>query len=471
MSKEIGSTIQKSATLITIWPAGAANQMGQLINEFSMAESLLSEIRLTNQSIPIKAGLAAEILHAETFNADAILKDSNLRAYTDRHPNSSLPKNHQTHDIVVTNGEQKVHGAQLKYYQDGEKTANAFRETTDGVPKYKEADSLIGPSDQLNDIKKSARRTELKNLETRPDVAEAAKDVQNKATDRLSVDDVESKPLTSAESKSIAKGNEQGKQQHEAIQNDYKTRSLVNQSLNAAKSAAVITACISGTINVVNSLSKLQKKQISPQEAALEILTNTAIASADAALKAGAGTAAVSLTASSIPQIFAGSMLKQNLVGGSIAGAAVCSVDLVQCLVKVAMGKMTPAELETRTGKNIFQTGSGVSGASIGAVIGAPAGPVGALVGSLIGGMIVSVATTIAIENHIERAFFETLDNTEKLVESEQILFYSLEHLEQSQQLLNHLQIQNAIAEQNFNRQLGNVKQLGQHMFDRIEGI
>jgi phage tail tape-measure protein len=66
-------------------------------------------------------------------------------------------------------------------------------------------------------------------------------------------------------------------------------------------------------------------------------------------------------------------------------------------------GKMSRDELETRTGKNIFQTGAAVWGASVGASIGALGGPVGMLIGSLVGGMITSLAMNIALDNHIEK--------------------------------------------------------------------
>ena len=471
MSKEIYSRIENSAELCPIWSMSAANEMGKIVDQCRNSDLLLTKISSTRQSIPIKAGYAAETLHTETFNLDAILKDKEVRAFTDKCVDTPLPLNDRTNDIVVMRGEEKVHGAQLKYYQNGEKTADAFRDTRDGVAHYKEADSLIGPSDQLDDIKAQARRTELKTHQTRPDVSDAARDVQEKATDRLKHEGVESRPLSKKEAEVIAVDDENGKGAHRKIQNDCKNQSTVQQSLNAAKSAAIITTVIAGTINTISCLNKVQKGEMSTGDAVSYILKNTAIAASDTALKASAGTAAVSLTARAIPEFFTGSMLQSTLSSGSIAGAAICAVDLVECLVMVAAGKMTLSELETRSGKNLFQTATGVSGASIGAAIGVPAGPAGILIGSLVGGMITSVATTVAIENHIEKSFRETMDNTARIVKSEQVMLNSIDYFQQSQDFFAEFRLGCARSEQNFAKQMDIINQYGLLMNEKINNI
>jgi hypothetical protein len=109
-------------------------------------------------------------------------------------------------------------------------------------------------------------------------------------------------------------------------------------------------------------------------------------------------------------------------------------VDAVQCIVLFAAGKMTLEELETRTGKNVFQTGAAVVGASVGASIGAVGGPVGALVGSLVGGMITSLAMNIALDNHVEKNFRLTLVTTEQIVNNGAAVHDSLKYLHLSQE-------------------------------------
>lgn len=471
MTKEVISRVEKLAEVCTIWASSAAIQMEKIVTECRFSDVEINKISGTNQSIPIKAGFGAERLHTETFNLDSILKNKEVKAYTDSCSGSPLPRNHPTHDIVVMNGEEQVLGVQLKYFKDGEKTANAFRDTRDGVAYYKDSDALIGPADQLADIQAKARQVELKNQETRPDVASAARDVQEKATDRLKYGDVESRPLSKNEAEIIAKGDEAGKGAHRKIQNQYKNQSTLQQSLNAGKSAAIITSVISGTINTISCLNMVQNGKMTTDEAVIYILKNTGIAAADAALKATAATAAVSLIAREIPELFKGSMLQSNLVSGAAGGVAICAVDLVECLVLVAVGRMTIAELETRTGKNIFQTGSGVIGASIGAVIGASAGPVGALLGSLIGGMITSVATTVAIENNIEKPFREIMNNTAQIVVTEHIMINSIQYLDQAQTVFSDFRIGCYVSEQQFDKKIDRVNQLGLSMQQKLNSI
>lgn len=449
----------KTAEVCTIWPAAAADQMGKIIEQCRLTDKILAtDGRIAgNAPLATRAGFVAEEIHAETFNLDAILKGKNVKAFTDRYPNSPLSSNNPTNDIVITKDGEVVQGAQLKYYKDGQTTANAFRDTRDGIAHYQETDAMVGPSDQLQDIQEAARRTELKNQGTRPQVSEAARDVQAKATDRLQQDGVESKPLTKKGAEKIAKGGEEGKGAHRKIQNEYKVKSTVQQTMRAAGSAAVVTTVIAGTINTVNCLSKVKKGEMTVPDAVTYILKNTAIAAGDSALKAAGATAAVSLTARVIPEFFQGTVLQANLASGAVAGTAICAVDVVECLVLVAAGRMTWKEMETRTGKNIFQTGAGVVGASIGAALGAPAGPVGMMIGSLIGGMITSVSMTIAIENHIEKPFREIMKNTEMLVQAENVMSNAVSYMAQAEEVFGNFQTGLFLSERDFSKKMDDI--------------
>ena len=452
-SKERYSGAEKTAEVCMIWPSAAADQMGKIIEQCNLTDSIMATDARISGGAPLatRAGFVAEELHAETFNLDAILKDKDVRAFTDKYPNSPLGTNDPVNDIAIVKNGEKVQGAQLKYYKDGEKTANAFREYgKDGQPHYKETDSMVCPADQLEDVKAAARKTELKNQDTRPQVADAAKEVQKKVTDRLKEDGVESRPVTKKEAETVAKGGNDGKGAHRKIQNQYKTASTLQQSARAAAGAAVVTTVIAGTINTVNCLSKVNKGQMSPADAVKYILKNTAIAASDSALKAAGATAAVSLTARALPQLFSGTALQANFATGAVGGAAVCAIDLVECLVMVSAGKMTWKQLEERTGKNIFQTGAGVVGASIGGTLGSVAGPIGTMVGAMIGGMITSVATTVAIENHIEKPFREIMDNARSLTEAETMMSNAVDYLAHAQNAMEQFRIGLFFSEKQF---------------------
>ena len=428
----------KAAEVCTIWPAEAADQMGKMIEQCNLTNHILStDGRIAgNAPLATRAGFLAEEIHAETFNFDAILKQKSIRAFTDRYPNSPLSGNNPTNDILISKDGKIVKGVQLKYYKDGKATANAFRDIRDGKTHYDETDVMLGPADQLQDIKNSAWRTELKNREIRPQVAKAARNVSKKITDHLYEDSVSSMPTSKSYVQKIASGTNEGKKLHRQLQNMHKVRSTVQQTMHAAGSAAVATSIIAGTINTVSCLDKVQKGEMSIQDAFSYILRNTAVAAGDSALKAAGATAAVSMTARIVPDLFHGTILQANLVSGAVAGTAICAIDIVECLVLVAAGKMTWQDLETRMGTNIFQTSAGVAGASIGAAIGAPAGPLGMMLGSLIGGMIGSMAMTVAIENLIEKPFREIMDNTCNTVKMEHVMFFVIEQMKRSDTIM-----------------------------------
>ena len=444
---------EKTAEVCMIWPAAAADQMGKIVEQCNLTDRLIegSKHIVGKGSLASSAGFAAEEVTAETFNLDAILKGKSVRAFTDACENSPIPTHDPVRDVVVMDKGQQVKTAQLKFYKTAERTEKAFRDIRGGEGHYNEVDQMVAPADQLDGVRDAARLDELKNQGRRPDVADAARQIQDKATDRVSHDGVESRPLSKAEAEQIAKEAKSGEKKgaHRKIQDAYKNKSTLQQTAKAAAGAAVVTTVIAGTINTISCLSKVQKGQMTTSDAMKYILKNTAIAASDSALKAAGATAAVSLTARTIPELFTGNVLQMNLTTGAVGGATVCAIDLVECLVKVAAGRMTWKELESRTGKNIFQTGAGVVGASVGASIGVVGGPVGSMVGAMVGGMITSVAMTVAIENHIEKPFRMIMENTTRLVESENVMKASMEYLSASTELMEDFKIGLVASERN----------------------
>jgi hypothetical protein len=433
MKIENKRAIIQSTSLCPIWPTQAAEKIGKMIDEINQANTILLKVSATSQNAAIKGGFAAETWHAESFNLDSILKDKDVRAFTDNFANTPLTKNHKIHDIVIMKDDQKLIGAQLKYYENAKATQNEFRSTKDGIHSYKDSDLFLGPSDQIEGIRISADRVVLKNQETRPEVSQAAAKIRDNTSGQLDTDGVQSTPLSKREAENLGSGNKTGKELHDGLQKGYLNKATLQQSARAAGSAAIITTVIAGSINTFEYIRQVRSGQITAEQATLQILKNTAIAAGDSALKAGVATASVSMAARSMPGLFAGTVFKRSFASGSIAGAAICAVDLVQCVVMFSAGKMTQEELETRTGKNLFQTGAGVVGASVGAAVGSLGGPAGALVGSLIGGLITSLAMNIALDNHIEQQFRLTLECTEQVVGNAIGMHEALEYLHVSQ--------------------------------------
>lgn len=440
----------RSIDVCHIWCREAAAEVSKVTEQIQFTDAQVARITSTAQSLPHKAGFAAEILHAETFNLDAIIKDERVRALTGQHPGSTLSNIDSTTDILLTDGRSADIRTQLKYYRNPEETQKALRETIDGLPKYKEADQHIVPADQLDSVKESARKTQLRNMDKRPHVVDAAREVEAKASARLELDGVHSKELSLEDAKKIASGDQEGEILRREIETEYLNASTLKHSWRAAKSAAMISTIVTGTVNTVQCLKLVQEGKMRSDDAVKYILWNTSIAAGDAALKAGAATAAVSIAAQTLPAMFQGAAFQASLATGSVASVAICTVDLVQCLVLVAAGRMTIAELEDRMGKNSLQTGSAVLGSAIGATIGAPAGPAGVYIGSVVGGMIASLSTTIAIDNHIEAPYRETLATAEALVRSHNILAESAAILALSQQAFTSFRVGAAHSEQTF---------------------
>ncbi len=434
MDNERKQAMTQSSSACPIWPTQATEKIDRMIAEINQANSHIANISTTAQNSAIKGGFAAETFHAESFNLNAILKDKDVRAFTDAFAKTPLSRNDPMHDIVVMKDGEQLLGAQLKYFKDADATQKAFRSSKDGVHHYEKSDLFVGPSDQIEGVKASAHKATLKNQQTRPEVSRAAEKVRDNAAGQIDVEGVQSTPLRKREAEQLGSSTETGKELHENMQTGHLNNATIQQSMRAAGSAAIITAVTAGCINSFQCIKQFRDGEITAEKAALRILRDTVIAAGDSALKAGTATASVSMTARSLPGLFSGSAFQSSLAKGGVAGAAICAVDAVQCIVLFAAGKMTVEELETRTGKNVFQTSAAVVGASVGASIGAVGGPVGALVGSLLGGMITSLAMNIALDNHVEKNFRLTLATTEQIVSNGAAVHDALEYLRLSQE-------------------------------------
>lgn len=471
MNDDQNMLIPNSISICPIWPTKAADQVGQMLSEINQANSIIANVSKTAQKNAIKGGFAAETFHAESFNLDAILKDKDVRAFTDKFSNSPLAPNDKVHDIVVMKDGKQILGAQLKYFKDADATQKAFRSTKDGIHKYEQSDVFLGPSDQIDGIRTSAEKTVLKNQQTRPHVASAAEKVRDKTSGQLDTGELQSTPLSKHEAEKLGSGSKDGEVLHDSMQNGYLNKSTFQHSVKAAGTAAVITAVTAGCINTFQYLQLVKSGDITIEHAAKLILKDTVIAAGDSALKAGVATGSVSIAARSLPALFSGSAFQVSLASGTIAGAAVCAVDAVQCIVLFAVGKMSREELETRMGKNIFQTGAAVVGTTVGATIGALGGPVGAIVGSLVGGMITSLAMTIALDNHIEKTFQLTLASTEQVVSTGITVHETLQYLHRSQEYYAVFHKNLFLSERHFSQQVKTMQLQSARLKNKINQL
>ncbi len=442
VEKRYEAAFKDAVALNPVFPFEAKRQMSALLEEALRADGMIDKLSSTGQSVPIKAGLIAEEFHRSTFNADAIVKGSGARAYTDR-AGGVLPKNDQVVDIAVVDQGQVVVSAQSKYNATPASTAfelSALDPKTK-LPKYAEVDQRISPADQLQHIERIAAKkadfeagksARLQNSGNGPDAAEASakstaySQTAETATDRLEYKDVSSSPLTKRDAEGMGKGDRKALQD---AHGGYQARSTVQQAANAAGHAAVLAAVFSGSVNTLRYLSDVRAGRLSPAEATAKIVAETAATAADSAIKAGLVTGTHSVLTRVTGTTVAGSLGTQGVGAivrsNAVSVAVVCAVNLVKDLVLLARGDITAEAFEERQGKGLLSTAAGTAGGSLGAAamaaLGATAG-LPLMFGGLAGGLIVGVATEFAIETGIEAPFRDLVRNTATLHDAARIL-------------------------------------------------
>ena len=410
---------------------GARLEMARMVEQIARSDANLARIVATRQSVPIRAGFAAEEFHAGTFNLDAIRGGKTFRALTDRYDgwknDLELKVNDEAVDIAVADGGRAVHTAQVKHHKTAARTSRASRgDNPDAV------DQVIGPSEQNRPGPRSvagvARKDAIRNRHTRPDVAKKADAVARKASDRLKHGGASSTPLSSRDAKRIAREGRAGRKVREDAQATHQTASTLDSMGRAAAGAAAISAVASGALNTLSCLRQVRDGRMAESDAVLKIMGETAASAADSALKAAAATGAESALVRYGSREAAKSLARQGLRGlartNAVTVGVVCAIDAIKDLVSVASGRMDGRTFADRNSRNLVQTSAGVWGASVaaaacpsgGLVVGGLAlGPIAA---GVAGAAIVGMAVDFAVENHIERPYRELLENAELTRES-----------------------------------------------------
>lgn len=475
----------------------AKTEMANMVEQIARTNTNLEAISGTNQTTAVKAGFGAEELHAESYNLDAILNGSDARASTDKYPEwGDLGlKTNDTPDIVVAKKDGEiVHQSQSKYYRNSEKTANAMREIKDGKIKYEDMDSLLGPSDQINptdgskSVAEEAHQTVLKESgpDGRKNVEEAAKIVEERATDKIEAEGNKSTPISKKEAEDAVKNPKTSKKKVK-IEKKYQDASTVKQMKNAAKGAATISAIMSGSYNVVHYCNLVKQGKISEKEAVYKILAETSASAADSAVKAsvttGIQSTIIRYSSKEVVEKLAEQSLKGMMRSNVVTIGVVSGIDAIKDLVRLGAGKITKEEFYERQGKGILNTGVGVTGGSVGFSVGSAtamslgysAGSTGLIVmgtvGGIAGGLIAGLAMQIAIENHIEKTYYDLLKNTNELKESLQVLQNASKSIFQGQLLFEEFLKEDRKLDENFAIISNEIKISGQKMSSAIDDI
>ena len=421
------------------------------------ADRELEQIMATDQSEAVKAGFAAEVAHKESFNLDANAKGQSVRAYNDNDGQFSqhgYRKNDPSADLITVRDGQVSQKAQVKYYKDPEKTANALREQRpDGSPKYHDTDQHIVPADQVEGVKEAGHRTKLKNQGNRPQVANAAEEVEQKATATLKDGKVSSAAISKKDAEQLGKhGNNQRRQNY---QTQAENQAIWRNSTEAMKAGAASASIIAGASNTLLYLNQVRQGKLSGEEAVAKICSNTLCTAADATIKAGAITAVTG-------KLAAKQLIQQGMKGiltkNAATGAVICTVDLVKDLVKVAQGKLEAKELAGRATKTGLNVMAGATTFELGKMlaVGLGAASSGFLpaAAGIACSLIVTSGLNMAIENGIEKPFRMLTENTANLQQA-------LASLEQTAQRM-------AVGQQLFSDSLEQSKEFDQE-FERIQ--
>lgn len=321
-------------------------------------------------------GRAAEHFHAATFNASAIRKYRSLRATVQ----PSAGAHAAGPDIVVTDGAVTRVEAQLKFYQDAPKTRTALSR-----PDYRGMQKVV-PADQAQQVQADAARLAERCGPRAFDHADTAQSV----TDRLSVDGVESKPLTKDEAIALAKD-----------PRPLTRAGVLSELTDAAVGGAVIGAAVGGLSSAAQNYLAYRQGEKDADAALRDVGKDAA--------KGGLVGAVVTTTATSARLGLRAVGLEAAAASNLPLALAMSAVDagsaIVQDVSAVNRGELSSEELMPRARRHVGRAATrgvaGLAGMELGAEVGTAVLPgVGTLVGAAAGG----VAGLAIADSTIERA-------------------------------------------------------------------
>jgi hypothetical protein len=312
---------------------------------------------ITNQSLAVQQGFAAEAHHTGSYNIEAAGKGANNHRAT----MDVGRRNDPVTDIRINTPEGSK-DYQLKFYKDAESSAKAINHGD-----YQDVGKVI-PEEQLADARDVANKEAARNAETRPEVSKNYEKTAETLDDSIHSDDrpdIKSKPLKrSGEGSSEELVNETKKEGEgpEYAEKD-RVRAEFNrmQYANAAKGGAICGASLSAAselIGILRSDEPLTMEQC--QEAAERIVVSALKGAGNAVLVTGIQHLGQSLVDSATHTALkkAGS----HIVKGNVASAAAnIVVSLGQNIYQFSRGEIDSLEF----GGSMINTTVSVVGGSL----------------------------------------------------------------------------------------------------------
>ncbi len=320
-----------------------------------------------NQNLNLD-GFIAEQHHANSFNLEATLKGSELRAEV------LVPKEGQTYtknsvDIVVKDKAGKiVQRYQAKYGKTAEETIKMINKGDYNNQR------LLVPAEQVDEVQKAfPNKTVVSAVET---------------------GNVKGKELEKPAAKELQNEAQSGKW-NEINWNEYKTKDLAIGIGKQAGYAAIQGAAIGVGIDIATKVWNGEEIK------AEEVVEQALVSGTDFGIKAAtAGALKVGVEKGVVK------MIPKGTPAGTIANIAYVAIENVKVLGKVATGELTVKEgldkMEQTTVATVAGIAAGAKGTAIGASIGSVLGPVGTVIGGFVGGTVGYIAGSKVAETAVK---------------------------------------------------------------------
>lgn len=386
------------AELTGIWVDGISEQIEQAIEHLEAFEG-------SAKGIDFLSGDVMEFWHADTANIDAAVKGLTPDFVVPRSTGFGTP------DVVrESTGEmwQVKYGATAELsakYQDitfgeaarsGSTTAAELirsGQVSEHDPVYGDMGALI-PEGQLEEARKFAFQRMAGNAETRPELVARDQRMLDHGTERIeTADGVRSQEMNRAGSKEMAVELRDGKFNPEkwglTTEQWVKLKDVFNKSMKAGMTAAVISAVLKATPEIIKTIQYL----IETGELDIEQVKATGVAAVSGAAK---GFLVGSISAAAV------GFCKSGLLGEAakdfnphvVAAIAVVAVNAICNAIQIARGKKTGREFADELTRDAFVAACALIGGGISqAFIEIPV--FGYLVGSLVGSVVGSVAYSV----------------------------------------------------------------------------
>lgn len=374
--------------------------------------------KIDNSDINSVKGFVAEWWHEGTFNIDAALKGTEIRAYAPddnglvdiklssgdkyqvKYRQMKLDKERNVKEVASAKDQAKTNFQKYKEYcakHKGQKPLKTEEEWLDGrLPDdpYYLGQGRVIPADQMKAAQEWLKRKIAEEANgKRPEQVKRYQETLDKLTDRLeSSDGAESIPLTEAEAKDLAKiakeegfdPAEWGLTTEELMEFEY----IMNQAFKAGLSAALVSVVLKVAPEVCGIICKLLKDGEIDAEQFKRLGFAVVGGSVEGFVR---GTVAAAVTIACKAGLM-GEPLKR--LNPSIIGAITAiAMNTVQNACLLAIGKLSKHDFASKCAEDLVITacsiGVGTAGAAMATALFTPAAAVlGYMIGSFVGSVV-----------------------------------------------------------------------------------